>query len=151
MIKILLVMLLSAVVVGQSDPSTLPLLQLADLQYKGGFKFSSEHSNNDNLSGGGQGLAFNPVGPSIFVASFKGNVGEFTIPTPVNSPTLSELPTATYKQGLTDITQGRLQEAGGWGVLLSSLVVQNGKLFGTASMYYDANNVRHWWPGCREL
>jgi len=18
-------------------------------------------------------------------------------------------------------------------------------------MYYDANNVRHWWPGCREL
>jgi len=115
-------------------------LVFEDLVYKGGFRLPPERSNDDGFFGGGQALAFNPSVPSLFVSSFAGRVAEVTIPASIVTGDPAELPVATFLQGFSDPTGGRLLEAGSWGVLLSSLLVQNGRLFGTASMYYDALN-----------
>jgi len=49
--------------IGQpTDPLTLPLVQQSDLSIAGGFKVS------DAFNYGGQGLAFNPAGPSLYLA-----------------------------------------------------------------------------------
>ena len=115
-------------------------LEFADLVYTGGFRLPAARSNDDSFAGGGQALAFNPAAPSLFVSSFAGRVAEVTIPTPAVNADANGLPVATYLQSFADPTEGRLQEILSSGVLLTSLLVQNGRLYGTASIYYDALN-----------
>ena len=68
-----------------SDPTTQPLLQFSDLSYVGGFRLPAGISNGDSFAFGGRPIGYNPIGNSLFVASYAGNVAEVSIPTPVNS------------------------------------------------------------------
>jgi hypothetical protein len=115
-------------------------LAFDDLIYKGAFRLPAETVNEDSFAGGGQAVAFNPASLSLFVSSAKGNVAEVSIPTPAFSPEAVKLPVATFLQAFSDPTEGRMSEVGGSGVMLSSLLVYQGRLLGAASIYYDAEN-----------
>src|SRR5689334_20474624 len=124
-----------------ADPSTLPQIKFADLTYLGAFRMPREFANGDNLEHGGSPIAFNPGRNSLFIGSRKGNVGEVTIPTPVSSGDVNQLPFAKYLQGFFEPTEGTISQISG-DVRLSGLVVMGDKLYGTANVYYDADNLQ---------
>jgi hypothetical protein len=133
-----------------AGPSFLPRLAFSDLSYAGAFRVPVETSNGDSLQYGGQALAFNPAKPSLFITSHAGLVSEISIPTPALTNNLADMPVAQFLQGFADPVEGRIGEVGSVGVWTNSLVVQNGRLFGTASVYYDALNqqrVSHFYRG----
>lgn len=125
-----------------SDPSALPRLAFSDLSYVGGFRLPANMANGDSFSFGGRQLAFNPAGPSLFVGSRAGRVAEVSIPSPVNSSNPAALPFATFLQPFADPTEGRLGQVAADGVGLDGLMVYGDRLYGTASIYYDANNTQ---------
>jgi len=143
---LLIAMMLSSgprsALVAQANPSNLPLLAVSQLQYVGGFRLPAESSNGEWFSFGGRTAAFNPAGPSLFLSSYNGAVAEVSIPTPVNSADVNELPFATYLQPFADPTEGHLEEISTYGVNIVGLLVYGNRLYGTASIYYDANNTQ---------
>ena len=125
-----------------ADPSGQAKLVLGDIMYIGGFRLPAEPTNGDSFSFGGKQLTFNPAGNSLFVGSRAGRVAEISIPSPVNSSNPAAMPFATYLQPFSDPTEGRLSQITGEGVALDSLMVYGNRLYGTASIYYDANGVQ---------
>lgn len=131
------------------DPSTLPLVQQADLSYVGGFRLPQDGA----FDFGGAGLAFNPSG-SLFVSSKNARVAEITIPTPVNASQASAMPVAAYLQQLADPTEGRGGETSTTAnpADLNRLLVIVNRLCVTYRIYYDAGppfqTKSH---GCRSL
>lgn len=91
---------------------------LTDLLYLGAFKVPNDKSNNTEWSYGGGGMSFNPKGdpygandgfPGSLFGIGKGGQGyvsEYTIPSPVKSKDLSQLPSAESIQTFQDITGG---------------------------------------------
>ena len=132
----------SRVAAQSTDPSGLPLLPQGGLEYVGGFRLPSGSSNGEGFSFGGYAVAFNPLGNSLFVSSYHGAVAEVSIPTPGNSSDFRALPFSSYLQGFYDPTEGHLSEVASLGVNLAGLMVKGNRLFGTASIYYDANNTQ---------
>ena len=124
----------------QTDPSKLRLLSQEDLHYVGGFRLPAGTVNGQDYSFGGHPVAFNPERGTLFVANRQANVAELSIPGPVNNADVKALPFATFVQPFADPTEGRLAEISGIGVSLSGLMVHDNRLYGTASIYYDANN-----------
>lgn len=130
--------------IASSDQSPAPTkterrrLALDDLAYEGAFRLPREASNGDRFGFGGRPMAFNPAGPSLFIGTHAGRIAEVTIPKPVNSADVNALPFATYLQGFADPTEGKVSQIDGAG--LSGLLIQNGKIYGAVSVYYDANN-----------
>jgi len=125
-----------------NDPTAQPRLAFTDISYVGGFRLPAESSNGDSFSFGGRQLTFNPAGNSLFVGSRAGRVAEVSIPSPVNSSNAAALPFAAYLQPFADPTEGHLSQISGEGVALDSLMVYGNRLYGTASVYYDANNTQ---------
>ncbi len=115
-------------------------LAFENLVYAGGFRLPAERRDRDSLAGGGQAIAFNPATPSLFVSTDAGRVAEVSLPAPALNVDSNSLPVAQFLQGFADPTEGRRSEVGSSGVLISSLLVQDGRLYGTASVYYDALN-----------
>jgi hypothetical protein len=133
-----------------ADPSFLPRLAFSDLAYVGAFRPPAGSSNGETLIGGGAALAFNPAGPSLFITSQAGRVAEISIPDPAQSSSAADLPMARFLQGFADPVEGKIGQVGNYGVWTNSLVVHDGKLFGTASIYYDAlheQRVSHFYRG----
>lgn len=127
---------ISGVPAAQTDPTTLPRLQLADLVYVGAFRLPSDAAAS--FAYGGQAIAFNPAGPSLFVSTMHNTVAEVSIPAPVNSTNVAALPFASFRQGFSDPTEGRLSEVWSNGVQINSLLVKDNRLLCTAFVYYDA-------------
>src|SRR5918993_2199575 len=124
------------------DPSTQPRIEFADISYVGGFRLPSTSSDGHSFAFGGRQLAFNPYSNSLFIGSRSGRVAEVSIPAAVNSSNPSALPVATYLQPFADPTEGQLKQITGEGVALDSLLVYGNRLYGTASVYYDADNAQ---------
>jgi hypothetical protein len=134
---------LAVVPVAQSnDPSTLPRLSFSDVQYVGGFRLPANMSNGESYSFGGRQLAFNPNRNSLFVGSRSGRVAEVSIPGAVNTTNPDAMPFASFLQAFADPTEGRLSQIGTDGVAIDSFMVYGNKLYGTAFIYYDANNTQ---------
>ena len=125
-----------------TTPSTQPRLAFTDLSYVGGFRLPADSSNGDSYSFGGRQLTYNPVNNSLFVGSRIGRVAEVSIPTAVNTNNPAAMPFATFLQPLTDPTEGHLSQIATDGVNLDGLMVYNNRLYGTASIFYDANNTQ---------
>ena len=123
-----------------SDPSTLPLVGLNDLQYLGGFRVPAEAANGKYFSYGGKGMAYNPATNGLFLAA-GGNVAEISIPSPVNSSDVNALPVATYLQPFADPAEGHMGDLPGGGTL-DNLMVYSNRLYVTGLVYYDANNMQ---------
>jgi len=124
----------------QPQPSA-ARLRFEDLIYEGAFRVPEE-SNGESFSYGGQTLAYNPVSNTLFVGSLHGLVAEMSIPAPVKSPLADQLPVASFVQPFRDPTDGHLRDIAADGVILSGLLVQDGRLYGTGVIYYDAANAQ---------
>lgn len=125
-----------------TEPSRLPLLTAADLDYLGGFRLPAESVNGDSFSIGGRAMTFNPVSNSLFVSTRAGRVAEVSIPHLVNSTDVHALLFAGFLQPFTDPTEGHLSQIASDGVAIDGLMVYGNRLYGTASIYYDANNTQ---------
>jgi hypothetical protein len=133
------------------DPSTLPLLQAASLQYLGAFRLPDGlFGSNNGFSFGGSPIAFNPTNNSLFVGGhpYDQEIAELSIPTP-GDPTggIDALPTAPVLQDFADPTEGLLWDLSDWegeggSVLLGGLLVADDMLIGTVYIYYDAENAQ---------
>jgi len=138
-----LVLTTLAPVSAQSDPSTLPLIQFADLSYLGGFRLPDQFVNGDGFTLGGFPLAFNPSRNSLFIGSRVDNVAEVSIPSVVNSNVITQLPFATFLQGFYEPTEGTISQLASIGdASISGMLVAGDKIYGSASIYYDANNTQ---------
>ena len=122
------------------DPKTLPLVQAGDISYLGGFRLPRQTVNGSSYSFGGKAMAYNAASNSLYVGSRTSQVAEITIPTPLNSADANALPYAAFIQPFADPTEGHLAEVGPEGVTLQSLIIYNNRLYGNASVYYDAMN-----------
>lgn len=125
-----------------SNPTTLPRLSADGLHYIGAFRLPANDVNGDSFSIGGRQMTFNPASHSLFVGSRAGRVAEVSIPLPVNSSDVNALPFASYLQGFSDPTEGRLSQIATDGINIDGLLVHNNRLYGTASIYYDALNTQ---------
>jgi len=124
------------------DPSSLPRLSLGNLSYMGAFRLPAEMSNGNSFSYGGHVVAYNPAYNSLYVSDSGYQIAEVSIPTPVVSSDVSALPFARYLQGFADPTEGHMAEISSSSVTLEGLMVYNNRLYGTAAIYYDANNTQ---------
>lgn len=124
---------------GAIDPTRLPRLELRDLKYAGAFRLPAETSNGESFSFGGGPIAVNPGRNTLFVGSRRGFVAEITVPEPVASSDVNALPFATYAQGFTDPTAGKMKEIAA-DANLAGLLVFGGRLYGSGLSYYDATN-----------
>jgi hypothetical protein len=122
-----------------TDPTTLPRLGFEQLKYLGAFRLPAGDAQGDTFASGGHPLAFNPDGPSLFVGARSGRVAEVTIPKEVDA-SIAEMPFATFVQPFADPTEGKRHEIAADGVSLGGLLVHRGRLYGSAFIYYDANN-----------
>jgi hypothetical protein len=109
-----------------SSPTTAPipptatdLVQPNDLVYLGAFRLPGNGDPPLTFAYGGNAMTFNPDGPdggSLFVTGHDriaygglpdgSQVAEITIPTPVNSRNVQDLPYAAFIQDLHDVTAG---------------------------------------------
>lgn len=129
---ILALLLLHDVHAQTPDPSTLPLVQQADLVIVGAFKVS------DDFNYGGQAMAFNPAG-SLFLSNSHW-VGEVTIPTPVNGA-IADMARAVMVQPMIDIFGTHAGDVGPSPAdSLGGLLVSAGRLYCNGFLFYDANN-----------
>jgi hypothetical protein len=123
------------------DPTSLPRLAFANLTYVGAFRLPRNAEGGEDFSYGGQHLAYNPARNSLFGSSHHNNVAEVTIPVPVNTTDVNQMPFASYIQPFSDPTEGHFREFENGGpnpAALAGLLVQGNRLYGTGSIYYDA-------------
>ena len=140
-IVVALLFLLAPLAAQTPDPSTLPLVQQADLVTLGGFRVPNDTVGGD-FSYGGVAAAFQPAGPSLFLASGDNKVAEISIPAELHSE-LTMMPRAVMIQGFVDILSAHKTEVGpNPADVLGGLLVHNGLLAGSAFIYYDANDTQ---------
>ena len=124
-----------------SDPSSLPRLTFADLVYVGAFRLPRNSEGGEDFSYGGQHLAFNFARNSLFGTSLRDKVAEVTIPTPVNTNDISQMPFASYIQPFNDPAEGHFREIENGGpnpAVMAGLAVHGNRLYLSGSIYYDA-------------
>jgi hypothetical protein len=128
-----------------------PLLFAADLAYVGAFRLPHPVSGStEGFAYAAGGFTLNPSTQTLLVTTHvnEQRVAEVSVPTPINSDTLSALPIATVLQASADITEGHRGEIGPGGAVncggsgsecvLGGLLVWNGRLIGTTYAAYDA-------------
>jgi hypothetical protein len=131
-------MMNSGSVAAQSgDPSTLPLLSSSGLQYLGAFRLPTETVNGENFSSGGRTMALNPATNSLYIVGGHA-VAEVSIPVPVQSGNVNDLPYATLLQPFVDPAEGHIFSDMP-GAALTGLMVYGNRLYGTSTIWYDAN------------
>ena len=126
-----------------SDPSTLPRLEQADLVNVGGFTVPDTRAGKD-FNYGGRVMALAPDGNSLFLSNSGGSVARITIPSPVLSGAVGDLPRASYVTPFAQVlTNERVVGVGPVNAdTLGGLLVHAGKLYVSAYVYYDSNNTQ---------
>lgn len=123
-----------------AQPTNLPLFQIQDLQFEGGFNIPSGNFgvSNSNYSVGI--IEYNPVNHSLFLVSHdhENAIGEFSIPALVNSTDHTQLNTATNIQGYVQVldspTNGNPQAID----RISGMKLIDNKLIVNGVEWYDA-------------
>ena len=125
-----------------TDPLTLPRLSFADFTYLGGFRLPRT-AQGDDFSYGGNHMAYNAARNSLFVNSLRHNVAEVSIPQPLNTSDVNQMPYASYLQPFSDPSEGHFREVEAGGpnpAVMAGLLVYGNRLYATGSIYYDAQN-----------
>ena len=123
------------------DPSTLPLLQVDQLEYLGGFRLPV----HDDFSFGEGAIAFRPDTGGLYVgtrAIAGWRVAEIAIPPLVNNGDVTQMNVAQFNQLFADPMEGHKDEVEPADTSLNSLLVYGGRLYGTVSSFYDANDTQ---------
>jgi len=134
--------LLSGLNASAQDPSSQPLVQFSDLVRIGGFRLPRAPLNGDDFSIGGKPFTFNPTRNSLFVGTHSGKIAEIAIPELNASTDINTLWFAQYLQGFNDPMEGNIVQLAATDASIEGLLAQNGALYGTAAIYYDANNIQ---------
>jgi hypothetical protein len=121
------------------DPSTLPLVQFADLVYQGAFRLPKGFTNGEEFAHGGEPVAFNPGRNSLFIGNRAGKVAEVSIPALVSSSDVTRLNFSSFVQAFFEPTEGAITQIPG-DRSITGLLVMGENLYGSAAVYYDANN-----------
>ncbi|MEP6601396.1 MAG: Ig-like domain-containing protein, partial [Nitrospirota bacterium] len=131
-----------------SNSSAEPLLQSSNLTYLGAFRVPTGAIGGSayGFSYTKSGIAYNPTNNSLFLNShiYEQKTAEISIPSPVVSTSLSNLPTAKLLQPFADLTEGHRTNIYANGApntsnstYIGGLMVYGGKLIGNAFDYYD--------------
>lgn len=130
------------------------LIQQANLVYLGAFKLPGgqfPNGSGQTWQYGGQSLWFNPAGNggagSLYSVNMNLMAAEFSVPTPVDNPVLSNLNTATMLQGFAnpiedwanDVNVYTPSTPGDVSMNHGGFCLYNGRLHATRYMTYDAN------------
>ena len=134
-----------------TDPTTARRLDRSDIVYVGGFRLPAEEMDGASFDFGGSPIAYNPGSDSLFVGTRGSKVAEVTIPSPVNSSRVDDLPFARYLQPFRDPTEGRIREVANEGAYVSGLLVYQGRLYGSGVIYYDAEHAQEYTHFSRSL
>ncbi len=102
------------------SPSSTDLVQPADLIYRGAFRLPGGEDPPRTFAYGGNGMTFNPDGGTLFITGHDriaygglpdgSQVTEVSIPTPLVSRRVEDLPSATFIQDFHDVTAGYFTE-----------------------------------------
>ena len=125
-------------------PTSEPLIYPSNLQYLGSFRLPNGSTNQTTFAFAGNGLGFDSTKNALFVTghTWYQYTAEVSIPTPIKSTNLADLPTATVIQPLTDALDGQrasvnptdtnAQKIGGY-------LLYNNNLIISVFSYYDGN------------
>src|ERR1700730_7719448 len=113
----------SSSLVSQTDMTYLGAIHLPDV-------------GGDGFNYGGFGLAFNPVGNSLYIVGHVNNL----LTAEISIPALGG--TATVLQPLQDSTAGKLGAIGSGQVRIGGNLVYKSKLYTTGFVFYDASNAQ---------
>lgn len=130
----------------ETTSSGLPLLHSHSLTYLGGFRVPTTCGTYIGSTGGSI-IAFNPAGNngagSLYIGTRAFTIAEITVPTPVDSATVTALNTAACLQDFTEPTEGVKAQGNVGGDASaqahpSGMAVVDGKLWINNGVYYDA-------------
>lgn len=127
-----------------AQTTTAPLVQKADLVYKGAFRVPLDKNGSSSFAYGGTGMGFNPANNSLFMTGSDPDpyTAEIKIPEIVNSTSMSALKTATFVQAFRDPTEGKLRQINpndSNAQKIGGHLVYNGKLYVSGFSYYDGS------------
>jgi hypothetical protein len=118
------------------------LVQEGDLQYQGAFNVPQGQIGDSTFEYGGTALAYDDVNNSLFMVGHDWDqaVAEVSIPE-LRTGDLGELATAEVRQSFTPLLNRVPEQTldGGEGVKIGGLLVDGGRMIGTAYEYYDAD------------
>lgn len=120
-------------------PESLPLLQLTDLEYAGGFKVPSGEYGVGSANYGEGVIALGAGGNSMFMVGQANQqaIGELSIPALVKSLNIADFKTATVIQGFSKVLSrpesGNIEGTD----LIAGMAYIDGKLVVNANVYYD--------------
>lgn len=145
LVGVVLLVLPLVAVVSLRAQSTARRLQSNGLRYLGAFRLPpGEFGSEYGFSFGGSPMTYNPANHSLFIGGhpYESMIAEVSIPTPVISANLDDLPFARMLQPFADPTDGNRWNLSDDTVYLGGLLVHGGKLYGTVYIYYDADNTQ---------
>ena len=112
------------------DPLTLPRLAFADFTYWAAFGCLAPRRTVKTSRTAD--CIWRTTPPAIRCSSiaFTSKVAEVTIPAPVNSSDVNQMPFASYLQAFSDPSEGHLSDIGG-GAVIGGLLVHGDRLYAT--------------------
>jgi hypothetical protein len=142
-----LLLILAAAQFACAQAPTAPLVQQADMVYKGAFRVPLNTNGSSNFNYGGTAVAYNPANRSLFMIGSDPDQAsaEISIPALVNGTSISQLNTATFLQGFADPTEGKLQQINPSDPnpqKVGAQLVYNSKLYLAAYSYYDGGDTQ---------
>ncbi len=146
-------------VTAHQPPADATLLQAGHLVYQGGVRVPPQYFGGSSFSYGGTAFERDPdTGTFLMVGhDYQQQVAEFTLPAPVVSRTLTDLPFATVLKGFSDVlegrqtvwkvgdppTQGQALQGVQTAAKIGGLLAYQGKLVASIFLYYDGNGTGH--------
>lgn len=125
-----------------ANPTTEPLLEQSNLVYLGSFRLPEGTTDQSSFRYAGRGLAYNPANNSLFLTghAWYELTAEVSIPTPVASTSIADLPTGQFLQQFADATNGKRTQVNPSPKtpdLIGGYLVYNGKLIVSVYSFYD--------------
>ena len=139
-LRLILMLCFSQAISLIAQPTSLPLLQIDDLEYQGAFAIPSAEPLDMSANSSSGTIAYNRANNSLFIAGHHryGKIAEFSIPDLVNTKTdLSALNQATLLQNFSPVVSvapsGNPQNI----EVINGIALVNGKLIVNAEDRYD--------------
>ncbi len=123
-----------------TDATSLPLIQIGQLEYQGAFRIPDGTFGESNANYAVGTATYNPINNSLFFVghNWDNAIAEISIPPIVNSTDISALNTASFLQNFSKVLN-RTPDNNPQGLdKITGLKAFNGKLIINAMEYYDA-------------
>ncbi len=123
-----------------AQASSLPLIEIGDLEYQGAFRIPVGDQGESRADYASGQIEYNPVNNSLFFAGYNldGAIAEISIPTLVNSIDVNALNSATYLQDFYRVLD-RTPDSNPQNInRVTGIKLFNGKLIVNGLEYYDA-------------